>query len=200
MSATAAQLELPIQETPYDFGAIFGNTHPVELEVGIGKGRFLIQSAETRPGTNFVGIEWARAYHLMAMERAGKRALTNIRFLRDDALHTFKLALAPQSLSALHVYFPDPWPKTRQRKRRLIQPAFVDLAVKALKDDSLIHLATDHADYFAQMEAVMNGHKQIEVIERHAGSEAPEGVTNYEVKYRQEGRTIHKMVCRTKRM
>lgn len=188
-------LELPVRQTPYDFAAIFGNKHPVELEVGIGKGRFLMLSAESRADTNFVGIEWANEYHKMAMTRALNKKLANIRFLRDDAAHTFRFAIAPSSLAGVHVYFPDPWPKKKHNKRRIIQPAFLDLVAQAVVRGGFLKLATDHEDYFAQMDEVTRSHPRFEVVERLIGEAAHVGVTNYEVKYRKEGRTIHNISC-----
>ena len=189
-------LALDVSESPYNFSEIFSNDNPVELEVGIGKGRFLINEAEERSETNFIGIEWAAKYHRMACERAAHRKLTNIRFLRDDASHTFTHALAEDSLSALHVYFPDPWPKKRHHKRRLIQTPFLDKAIRVCKNSSTLYFATDHVHYFQQIDRVTDEHPNLELIERHIGDAAPEGITNYEVKYREEGRTIHKKLCR----
>lgn len=189
-------LNLPIQDTPYDFAAIFGNDHPVELEVGSGKGRFLLTSAQEQPEINFLGIEWARKYWRLCLKRAAFRELQNIRFMRDDAAHTFELALSDRCLQAVHVYFPDPWPKKRYRKRRLIQTPFLDQVARVVKVGGLLKLATDHVDYFEQMDEVTAAHPKLEVIERLIGEDSREGITNYETKYREEGRTIHNITCR----
>lgn len=180
------------QDRQYDFAAIFGNNHPVELELGIGKGRFLIQQAQARPDVNFVGVEWASRYYRMVAERAAKRGLANIRILRDDAAHVVKHTLSEACIDALHIYFPDPWPKAKQVKRRLIQPPFARVAARALKDGASLLLATDHEDYARQMEAVFRADPDFEQVSRAIGDDAPEGITNWEVKFRQQGRTMHK--------
>lgn len=180
------------QDRQYDFQALFGNSNPVELELGIGKGRFLIQQAETRPDTNFVGVEWASRYYRLVAERAAKRGLGNFRVLRDDAAHVVTDTLAAQSIDALHIYFPDPWPKAKHNKRRLIQPPFAQAAAQALKDGGRVCLATDHEDYAVQMEAVFKATADFAQTFRAIGEQAPEGVTNWEVRFRREGKTIHK--------
>lgn len=188
-------LLLPIQETPYDFAAIFGNRNPVILEVGSGKGRFLIGEAEANPDKNYVGIEWANKYCHLCASRAATKGLTNIRFLRDDAIHTFKLALADHCLEAVYVLFPDPWPKPKQQKRRSIQAPFLDQVARVVIPGGKLILATDHADYFQQMLDVTAAHPRIRQLEVLVGEAARTGVTNFEVKYRAEGRTIHNLDC-----
>lgn len=182
----------PTQDRRFDWPAIFGNDNPVELEIGIGKGRFLIQQAESRPDTNFVGIEWASRYYRLVAERAAKRGLPNFRVLRDDAARVVRDNVADASLAALHVYFPDPWPKARHNKRRLIQPPFAVEAARILRPGGVVKLATDHADYAAQMEQVFREHAEFKPGLRAVGENAPPGVTNWEVKFRAEGRTMHK--------
>jgi tRNA (guanine-N7-)-methyltransferase len=191
-----AHLLLPQQDVPYDFAAIFGNANPVVLEVGSGKGRFLIAQAEANAGTNFIGIEWANKYCNLCANRAAGHKLTNIRFLRDDAAHTFRLALSDACLEGIHVLFPDPWPKKKQKRRRLIQPPFLDQVCRVVRPGGFLALATDHADYFAQMDEVTAAHPGVEVTERLVGESARVGITNFEQKYRAEGRTIHNIMCR----
>ena len=188
-------LVLPIQETPYDFAAIFGNPNPVELEVGSGKGRFLIGEAEANPDRNYVGIEWANKYCQLCASRAAGRKMTNIRFLRDDAVHTFKMAISDRCLEAVYVLFPDPWPKKRQLKRRTIQAPFLDQVARTVKVGGKLVLATDHAEYFEQMVEVTAAHPKIQQVLKLVGEEARTGVTNFEVKYRAEGRVIHNLDC-----
>ncbi|MCB9895737.1 MAG: tRNA (guanosine(46)-N7)-methyltransferase TrmB [Planctomycetes bacterium] len=181
-----------IQDRRYDFREVFGNDAPVELELGIGKGRFLIQQAGTRPQTNFVGVEWASRYYRLVAERAAKRGLSNLRVLRDDAGKVVRDNVADNCISVLHVYFPDPWPKAKHNKRRLIQPPFAIEAARILHDGGLVRLATDHEDYAVQMEQVFREDPHFTQTFRAIGDAAPEGVTNWEVKFRREGRTIHK--------
>ena len=180
------------QDRRFDWAAIFGNDHPIELELGIGKGRFLIQQAESRPGVNFIGVEWASRYYRLVAERAARRALANFRVLRDDAGHFVRDNVVDASVNVLHVYFPDPWPKAKHNRRRLIQPPFAAEAARILIDGGLVKLATDHEDYAAQMEQVFLNAPDFKPTLRAVGDDAPEGVTNWEVKFRAEGRTMHK--------
>jgi tRNA (guanine-N7-)-methyltransferase len=202
VDTSAVTLE-PIPQTQdrrFDWFEVFGNHHPVELELGVGKGRFLIQQAEARPQVNFVGVEWASRYFRLVAERAAKRELANFRILRDDAGKFVRDNVPDHSVSVLHVYFPDPWPKAKQQKRRLVQPPFAMEAARILSDGGLVKLATDHEDYAKQMEQVFQQNPAFEQTFRAIGDEAPEGVTNWEQKFRAEGRTMHKyeFKCRPK--
>ncbi|MBX3473907.1 MAG: tRNA (guanosine(46)-N7)-methyltransferase TrmB [Planctomycetes bacterium] len=182
----------------HDLRTVFGNDHPVELELGVGKGRFLIQNAEARPAVNFVGVEWAGRYFRMVAERAAKRGLANFRIARDDAAHLVRDNLPDACIDVLHIYFPDPWPKARHNKRRLIQAPFARQAARVVKPGGLVKLATDHEDYAVQMEQVFKADPDFESTYRAVGQEAPVGVTNWEVKFRAQGRTIHKFEFRRK--
>ncbi|MCA8935434.1 MAG: tRNA (guanosine(46)-N7)-methyltransferase TrmB [Planctomycetes bacterium] len=182
----------PTQDRRFEFAELFGNDNPVELELGIGKGRFLILSAADHPERNWVGVEWASRYYRLVAERAAKRGLLNLRVLRDDAARVVRDNIANESIDALHVYFPDPWPKDRHKKRRLIQAPFAREASRILKPGGLVKLATDHEDYAVQMESVFQADPDFEQTFRAVGDDAPEGVTNWEIKFRREGRVIHK--------
>ena len=185
--------QIPLtQDRRYDLHAVFGNDHPVELELGIGKGRYLIQQAEAHPGTNFIGVEWAGSYYRLVAERAAKRGLSNLRVIRDDAAHVVRDTIANGAISVLHVYFPDPWPKARHHKRRLIQAPFAADAARIVHEGGLVRLGTDHEDYAVQMEKVFLENPDFRQTFRAIGDDAPEGVTNWEVRFRREGRTIHK--------
>lgn len=115
-----------------DFAALFGNTAPVELELGAGDGSFLLQYSAAHPEVNFLGVE--RLFgRLRKIDRKGRRqGLKNLRGLRMEATYLMDWMIAPASLSAIHVYFPDPWPKKRHHRRRLINPAFAALAAQSL--------------------------------------------------------------------
>lgn len=182
----------------YDLRAVFGNDRPIELELGIGKGRFLIQNATDRQDVNFVGVEWASRYYRLVAERAAKRGLPNVRLIRDDAAHVVRDTITDDTIAVLHVYFPDPWPKSRHLKRRLIQPPFARQAARVLHDGGLVKLGTDHPDYAQQMEEVFLADADFEPVFRAVGPEAPVGVTNWETKFRAQGRTIHKFEFRRK--
>lgn len=133
---------------------IFGNSQPIELEIGAGDGSFLVQYAATHPERNFLGIERLLG-RLRKIDRKSKKlGLLNVRALRLEASYVLRWMIPPGSLSAIHIYFPDPWPKRRHWKRRLINPEFTQLAHRALAPGGVVFLRTDHAEYFAQMQEV----------------------------------------------
>jgi len=169
---------------------VFGNDYPVEVELGIGKGRFLIDSAQRRPQVNFFGVEWARKYLRVALERCDKRGLENVRFIRADAREFVEFFLPANSVQAFHLYFPDPWPKKRHHKRRLFDDAFLREVTRTLRVGGVLRLATDHDDYFETM---------VEVLDRAPGLAEVEIVwdgvrTNYEDKFLAKGKQINRRV------
>ncbi|MDP6054584.1 MAG: tRNA (guanosine(46)-N7)-methyltransferase TrmB, partial [Candidatus Latescibacteria bacterium] len=121
------QIEISISDLNdrIDWAELFGNMNPVEIEIGCGKGRFIINSAMKYPDINYVGIERALRYFRFMKERSAKRNLTNIRVLQDDAGYFIERFVPDHSVTACHIYFPDPWPKKRHRKRRLFKQDFL---------------------------------------------------------------------------
>src|SRR6516225_1892190 len=108
---------------PLDWRELFGNDHPVEIDVGFGKGLFLLTQGQARPDTNFLGIEIERKYALLTATRIARQNLPNVKLACTDARWFLKERVAEGSVAAVHVYFPDPWWKTRHRKRKLLTPA-----------------------------------------------------------------------------
>ena len=188
---------------PVDLKALFGNSRPVEIEIGTGKGTFLLARAAARPEVNFLGIEWARAYAAYAADRFRRAGLTNVRVIRCDASHFFPVCLADRGVWRVHVYFPDPWPKRRHHRRRLIQPAFVRQVRRVLRPGGQLIIVTDHLDYFRHIEAAV---KQVpglasvpmpRMADRQGATEGPvrELVgTNFERKYIAQGRPFYSLV------
>jgi tRNA (guanine-N7-)-methyltransferase len=178
---------------PLNFEALFGNANPVELEIGMGKGTFLTQQAKTRPDVNFIGIEWARWYWRYASDRMRRAHLTNVHTLRAEAGFFLREFIPDASLAVLHIYFPDPWPKKRHNKRRIVQPAFLEVVKRVLVPGGRLQLVTDHADYFDHMMAVLKeGPLKVIEYERPEGAVDGEVVgTNFERKYIAEGRPFH---------
>ena len=130
---------------------LYARAQPFEVEAGSGDGSFLIQYAKAHPERNFLGIERLLG-RLRKTDRKGLRAgLTNLRVLRLEAAYSVEFLLPPAAASAVHVYFPDPWPKRRHRQRRLVNEAFVASVVRALQPGGHLYLRTDDADYYAQM-------------------------------------------------
>lgn len=183
-----------------DSTRIFGRAGPVHIEIGCGKGTFLLHAARAQPEVNFLGLEWARRYYLHAVDRIGRWGLANVRIIRADAATFLAESVPPESVACLHVYFPDPWPKKRHHKRRLIQPAHMPALIRGLAPDGQIRLATDHADYFEQMQATVAAFRdELEPTPFRRPPGAAEGEltgTNYERKYAKEGRAIYTLAAK----
>ena len=134
-----------------DLGEVFPKSQPLEIELGSGDGSFLAKYAGLRPDHNFLGVERLMG-RLRKLDRKGLRAgLTNLRLIRIEASYLVSYLVPKESALALHVYFPDPWPKRRHRKHRLINSEFCRMASTVLAPGGVIYLRTDDADYFAQM-------------------------------------------------
>ena len=193
-------LELGNFTAPLDFTRIFGRSSPVHIEVGSGKGAFLLHQAQARPEVNFLGIEWARKYYRFAVDRIGRWGLTNVRLLRADAATFLRDYVPPASVDCFHIYFPDPWPKKRHHKRRLLQASNLEVLLRCLKPGGEIRIATDHADYYEQIRQVTAAYAdQLEAIpfQRPAGAQGNELTgTNYERKYVKESRPIYTLALR----
>jgi len=178
-----------------DFAQIFGRKRPVHIEVGTGKGTFLVNQAKAQPNVNFLGIEWARKYYRFAVDRIGRWALTNVRIIRTDAVAFLTDFVPDDSVDCFHIYFPDPWPKKRHHKRRFISPSNTEQLLRCLNAGGSIKIATDHADYFQQIQNVMADRSdRLEEIEflPPAGADEGEWVgTNFERKYLKEKRQIY---------
>jgi tRNA (guanine-N7-)-methyltransferase len=180
---------------PLDWAALFGNANPVELEIGMGKGTFLTEQSKARPDVNFFGIEWARWFWRYASDRLRRNKCLNARTVRAEASFFLTEFVPPESISVLHIYFPDPWPKARHHKRRLIQQTFMPVAYRILKPGGRIQIVTDHQGYWEEnIEPVIRAAKGFEVVDYNRPGSANEGEfvgTNFERKYRREGRPFY---------
>ena len=183
---------------PLDFPTLFGNPHPVEMEIGIGKGTFLTEQARARPDVNFFGIEWARWFWRYASDRLRRHNCTNARTVRAEA-NFFLTEFAPtESISVLHIYFPDPWPKARHHKRRLIQPNFMPLVERVLVPNGRLQIVTDHQGYFEENidPAIRGSNLTIVDYNRPGSAGAGEFVgTNFERKYARENRPFYALAA-----
>jgi len=175
-----------------DWSLEFGGPGPVEVEIGIGKGRFLLTAATARPDVRMLGVEWANHYLRIAESRAEKRGLENVRFLRVDALKLLETGIPSDSVDCYYVFYPDPWPKKKHHKRRFFQPSTLDQVARTLVPGGCLHAATDHEKYWATIEPLMDGRDEFERMPEFGGEDFPlppgEPLTNYETKYLVEGR------------
>ena len=143
---------------PLDWSAVFAQPHqPVEIDVGCGKGGFLLWAAGATPATNFLGVE----RQLIRLRKVDKKILdrqfTNARLLRVEAGYLIGKLIPAQSVTAYHIFFPDPWPKRRHHPRRLFQPEFAIELHRTLRPGGAVNVATDDLDYFAHIQKVMRG-------------------------------------------
>jgi tRNA (guanine-N7-)-methyltransferase len=139
-----------------DLTQLFGRQAPKILEIGFGNGESLASMAAAQPKKDYLGIEVHRPGVGNLLLQVEKRQLTNIRVICDDAVEVLKHRLQDECLDAVHIFFPDPWHKKKHHKRRLVQPAFVQLLAQKLKAGGIVHLATDWEDYALQMMDVMS--------------------------------------------
>jgi tRNA (guanine-N7-)-methyltransferase len=170
---------------------LFGNANPVEIEVGMGKGLFLLNSALAHPETNFFGIEIVRKYQLYATTRFAIRRLANVRTVCADARWVFRRFVPPASVAAVHVYFPDPWWKARHKKRRVFSPGFAADAARILREGGRLCVATDVEEYFGVMTAILRAMPAFrETHSEMSAAETEAAGTNFERKARQKGTPI----------
>src|SRR4051812_4611768 len=188
-------LEVDTLPRPLVWRAVFGNDRPVELEIGMGKGTFLTEQARARPDVNFFGIEWARWFWRYASDRLRRHGCLNARTVRAEAIFFLREHVPPGSVPVLHVYFPDPWPKARHHKRRLVQEPFLCEAERVLVPGGRLQIVTDHQGYFEEnIDPLVRAAKGLSVVDYNRPGSAGEGEfvgTNFERKYRREGRPFY---------
>ncbi|MHC4975884.1 MAG: tRNA (guanosine(46)-N7)-methyltransferase TrmB [Planctomycetota bacterium] len=180
---------------------------PFELEIGSGKGTFLLDVAQRQQGTNFLGIEWAREFAVFAADRFRRHSLAHVRMLHADATEFIHWRTPTAICNVVHLYFSDPWPKKRHHKRRVVQDRFLEDAHRILVDNGQLRIVTDHDDYWHWMEEHFERfcdpnrqehrftRETFEDNHRAGGSGEIVG-TNFERKYRREGRTFKACVLR----
>ena len=147
---------LPTENEVLNFEAIFKNDHPVHLEIGFGNGQTLTHMATSQPDNNFVGIEVHRPGVGNALLQIETQSLQNVRVVCEDAVEVLKDHIPDQSLSAIYIFFPDPWHKKRHHKRRIIQTVFVELLRQKMRANAILHYATDWEAYALHMMDVMS--------------------------------------------
>jgi tRNA (guanine-N7-)-methyltransferase len=187
-------LDAPEAPTPpIHWETLFGNANPVEIEVGMGKGLFLLTSATGRPDTNFFGIEIVRKYQLYATTRFALRKLPNVKTVCADAGWVFRQFVPGGSVQAVHVYFPDPWWKSRHKKRRVFTPGFAASAARIIREGGRLLIATDVEEYFGVMMGIvraMPAFREVQAEKSTAPLEEAGYQTNFERKARQKGTPV----------
>jgi tRNA (guanine-N7-)-methyltransferase len=176
-----------------DLTQLFPKPQPLEVELGCGDASFLVEYARRNPEKNFIGVERLLG-RISKLDRKGRRAaLTNLCGVRIESSYFLQYLLPSHSASALHIYFPDPWPKKKHRKHRLVNEQFPKLARAALAPGGRIYLRTDDADYFSQMVEIFAADKNFQKIETPA--ELAELLTDFEQEFRAKGIQTLRAAC-----
>jgi len=186
------RLGIPYATAPLDLDRAFGRHAPRALEIGFGNGDTLVALAAAAPGKDFIGIEVhppGVGHCLLAADAAG---LANVRVIAHDAVEVMASMIPPASLDEVLLYFPDPWPKKRHHKRRIVQPDFAALVASRLKPGGLFKLATDWEPYAAWMLEVLNASPDVRNVARDGGCvDRPErAATRFEHRGRRLGHSV----------
>jgi tRNA (guanine-N7-)-methyltransferase len=177
-------LGVPYAPVSLDFRAVFGRSAPVVLEVGSGMGETTARIARENPGTDYLAVEVHAPGVGSLLKRLADEGIGNVRVVRHDAVEVLSDMVPPASLAGIHVFFPDPWPKKRHHKRRLVQPEFARLAAERLAPGGYIHVATDWQEYAQHVLAVLEG---VRLLRNTAEDYAPRPPTRPETKFERRG-------------
>ena len=180
---------LPVFAIPYcaqaiDLARVFGRHAPQVLEIGFGMGESTAEIAAARPDTDFIGVEVHTPGVGSLLKQLGERDLKNVRVIQHDAVEVLHHMLGESTLSGIHIFFPDPWPKTRHHKRRLIQPEFLRLLASRLRPGGYIHAATDWENYAEHILATFQNES---LLENTATNYAPRPAYRPLTKFEQRG-------------
>jgi len=196
--AVTAILDLGAVPLPFTARSVFGRDCPVELEIGSGKGRFLVERAAACPEAGVIGVERARKYLEMSARRAERRGLENVRLVHSSAEDVLFRCVADGSLRAAFVFFPDPWPKKRHHKRRFVRPENAARLAEVLEPGGLLLVKTDHPAYAEVIAEVFAAESRL-VREDEGPAFAELPATSFEVKYERESRVFHRFAWRRRR-
>lgn len=180
-------------ESRLDFEAIFGNGRPVIMEIGFGNGEATWRMAKDHPGENYLGVEVHRPGVGRLLLNIEEQGLENVRIACEDAVDLLRERIPDASLAGVRIYFPDPWPKKRHHKRRIVQPAFIALLADKMAEGGILHLATDWEPYAEFMLEVMHGSAEFENLSASGGF-CPKPEWRPPTKYEQRGERLgHKV-------
>ncbi len=178
---------IPYAVAPLDLAAVFGRSAPKFLEIGCGMGETTATIAAAHPENDYLGIEVHAPGVGSLLKEIATRGLANLRVIRHDAVEVVRDMIPPDSLAGIHIYFPDPWPKKRHHKRRLIQPPFVRELALRLAPGGYVHCATDWEDYAWQMLDVLSAEP---LLKNTAAGFAPRPAWRPQTKFEQRGRKL----------
>ena len=184
---------LGFSETPLDFRNVYGRIADVVLEIGFGNGDSLAEAAADHPGTDFLGIEVHEPGIGHCLIRARELGITNLRVIAHDAMDVLRHQVPRGSLARINLYFPDPWPKKRHHKRRIVQRPFLDLAAAGLRKGGTLCIATDWANYAEHIDETMAQRTdfRLDVRREHSGDQPLDRhTTRFETRGLREGHRI----------
>jgi tRNA (guanine-N7-)-methyltransferase len=177
--------ELPTILERIDLAQLFAGPQPLEVELGCGDASFLAEYARQNPKKNFIGVERLLGRIQKLDKKCRRLGLSNTRGVRIESSYFLEYLLPPHSATALHIYFPDPWPKKKHRRHRLISERFPSLAQQSLAAGGTVFLRTDDSDYFEQMNEVFSAAKEFEKVETPAA--LAEITTDFERDFNAQG-------------
>jgi tRNA (guanine-N7-)-methyltransferase len=175
---------IPFAAERLDLGRAFGRTAPKVLEIGFGMGETTAEIAAAHPATDYLGIEVHSPGVGSLLNRIEALGLGNVRIIQHDAVEVLEHMITPEALDGVHLFFPDPWPKKRHHKRRLVQAPFVRLLVSRMKRGAYVHAATDWEDYAHQILAVLAAES---ALENAAAGFAPRPASRPQTKFERRG-------------
>jgi tRNA (guanine-N7-)-methyltransferase len=178
---------VPYARAPLDFARVFGRQAPVIAEIGFGMGETTAAIAAEHPEQDYLGIEVHTPGVGSLLKQIEERALTNIRIVQHDAAEVLRDMVPSGSLAGVHIFFPDPWPKKRHHKRRLLQPAFAELVADRIRPGGYLHVATDWQDYAQQAFAVIDA---LPDMTNTAEGFVPRPESRPETKFERRGRRL----------
>ena len=180
---------------PLDLLAIFGRAAPLQVDLGCGDGSFLCELASRYPEKNFLGIE--RLVGRVAKACLKASTLENIRVLNVESSYTVRYLLPETSVETFYLLFPDPWPKRRHQRRRIVKRDFLDAIHRALADDGFFRIATDQLDYFEQIRGLVESYSSFAVVDANASPARTDlPFTNFERRFRGLGAPIYRLALR----
>jgi len=153
---------VPFSPAPLDLDSLFGRTAPKILEIGFGMGETTAAIAQQHPENDYLGVEVHTPGVGSLLARVAELRLANVRIVQHDAVEVLQAMIAPGALDGVHIFFPDPWPKKRHHKRRLIQPPFIALLASRMKGGATLHTCTDWEDYARQMLELLSAEPSLE--------------------------------------
>lgn len=186
-------LDITVYRVPLEMREVLNNENDVALEIGFGDGDFLIQMARERPDLNYLGIEIKYGRFKKAVSLALSHGVSNVKLLHMDATVALDEVFNPETFVKVYINFPDPWPKDRHQKHRIINSSFLDRLSRIMKPEGSLEIASDHRDYMEHVLNVFSEHgkfKNSRGIRGYSNALTDRPSTKYEIEYRMEGREI----------